>query len=288
MWVYFQRKGWREALVASLISGFVGGFGFATATLLKLVEMKGGWQTNYHSILEQSYGLINGIGLAAAMLFLARSAPVETEDAPAPAWTRIYAVIFVWLAISYLNLAKNPEVWIKAKAMPAVMAGLSAGAWFDLGYLAMTAAVLGLLLLHRRQRISIISEHPLGRGQLLYLVLLWWMVVGNFERALVSFAPQRLVTEGVIFFNAVVCTCLVLAIKPANLLSKPGFLERYSSASAALIAGAILFAATTCGDWAIVRALYGNQFAGQAALHIRFGPDATATKKKPAANQPHP
>jgi hypothetical protein len=30
------------------------------------------------------------------------------------------------------------------------------------------------------------------------------MVAGNFERALVTFAPQRLVTEGVIFFNATI------------------------------------------------------------------------------------
>jgi hypothetical protein len=41
-------------------------------------------------------------------------------------------------------------------------------------------------------------------------------------------------------------------------------------------------------DWAMVRAVWGNQFAGHAALHIRFGPNATATKEKPAANQPHP
>jgi hypothetical protein len=41
-------------------------------------------------------------------------------------------------------------------------------------------------------------------------------------------------------------------------------------------------------DWAIVRAIYGDQFAGHAGSHIRFGPNATATKEKPKAGQPHP
>ena len=35
------------------------------------------------------------------------------------------------------------------------------------------------------------------------------MVVFNFERALVRFSPHRLVTEGVITLNAIICTVLV-------------------------------------------------------------------------------
>jgi hypothetical protein len=43
-----------------------------------------------------------------------------------------------------------------------------------------------------------------------------------------------------------------------------------------------IVAAGTCAaivsivaDWAIVRAIYGDHFAGHAGLHIRFGPKAT-------------
>jgi hypothetical protein len=28
-------------------------------------------------------------------------------------------------------------------------------------------------------------------------------------------------------------------------------------------------------DWAVVRGIYGDRFAGHAGLHIRFGPNAT-------------
>ncbi|MGH9752871.1 MAG: hypothetical protein ACREA2_08800 [Blastocatellia bacterium] len=41
-------------------------------------------------------------------------------------------------------------------------------------------------------------------------------------------------------------------------------------------------------DWGIVRAIYGDTFAGFSGKHIRFGPDATATTEKPKEGQPHP
>ncbi|MGH9834103.1 MAG: hypothetical protein ACRD9Y_13870, partial [Blastocatellia bacterium] len=72
MLVYFQRRGLSQATWASLVTGFIGGFGFATATLFKLIAIKTGWNTNWHSVLEQTYGFINGIGVAIAMIFLAR------------------------------------------------------------------------------------------------------------------------------------------------------------------------------------------------------------------------
>ena len=59
------------ALLAGLVAGFIGGFGFATAQAIKLVGYYSGWVTNWHSVLEQTYGLINGIGIAVAMGMLA-------------------------------------------------------------------------------------------------------------------------------------------------------------------------------------------------------------------------
>jgi hypothetical protein len=51
-----------------------------------------------------------------------------------------------------------------------------------------------------------VPESAVGKTQLLYAVFLWMMVVANFERALPGFAPQRLITEGVIILNATICT----------------------------------------------------------------------------------
>lgn len=288
LWWYLQRRGWREVTISSLITGLIGGFGFATATMLKLVEVRSGWETNWHSILEQTYGLINGLGLGVAFLVLAQRVKPFTDERWR-GWTAIYPVAFVLLVITYVNLRKNPGQWVKAKAWPNELYGLAADVWFDLGYIALTAGLLALLLLHQRRRLPFVPESGLGCGQLLYLAFLWWMVIGNFERALPSFAPQRLVTEGVIHLNAVLCTVLIAAGAPSVVAGRAGWAASSTNLLRRVaVFGALAFILSTAGNWAIVRGLYGNEFAGHAGKHIRFGPEATAKKEKPSANQPHP
>jgi hypothetical protein len=288
MWIFFRRRGWNHVLVASLISGFVGGFGFATATLLKLIEVRSGLETNWHSVLEQTYGLINGLGVGLAVLFLARNAPRLTEP-QLSRWAQLSCVGFVLLVIPYVNLVKNPEVWVKAKTVPQQLYGLSAETWFNLAFLALGAAVLVLLWRHGRRRIALVPASPLGKAQLLFVAFLWCMVIGNLERALVGFAPQRLITEGVIHLNALLCTVLALAgtFKPEDHHLPPALRgpPRVRSLAAVGLAAAVF---SVAADWAIVRAVYGDQFAGHASLHIRFGPRATAHTSKPKPDQPHP
>jgi len=62
--IFFERKKWRLVTASSIIAGTIGGVGFALADLIKLLGIGTGWETNWHSILEQSYGFINGIASA--------------------------------------------------------------------------------------------------------------------------------------------------------------------------------------------------------------------------------
>ena len=66
------------------------------------------------------------------------------------------------------------------------------------------------MIRHLRRPVPIVPPTWVGKGQLLYLVFLWWMVVGNLDRALPGFAEHGLVTEGMIHLNACLCTLLVL------------------------------------------------------------------------------
>lgn len=306
LWVFFYRRGWREVLGASLITGFMGGFGFASATLIKLVAVRTGWETNWHSVLEQTYGFINGVGLGLAIVYLAVRVPAVSSaagaseessgshsppsglEALAARISTVYAVAFLLLGLTYLNLRKNPAAWVRGKAVPEILAGWSAEAWFAAGYVVLGIGLLGLLWAHRRFPLALVPSTALGRGQLLFVVLLWWMVLGNFERALVNFTPQRLVTEGVIHANAVVCT--VLALLWPSLTARGEVPVQPGRPALRRVAGwgVALFLVTVPADWAVVRALYGDQFAGHAGLHIRFGPEATATKDRPSPGQPHP
>jgi hypothetical protein len=131
------------------------------------------------------------------------------------------AIFFVLIALTYVNFRRNPLEWVKAEAVPAAILGISAENWFALAYLALALTVVALFRRHRRQPLEFIPPSTMGKAQLLYLVFLWWVVIGNFERSVVAFAPQRLITEGVIFLNALVST-LVLLIPIGALAAQHG------------------------------------------------------------------
>ena len=52
--------------------------------------------------------------------------------------------------------------------------------------------------------------------------------------------------------------------------------------------GLIVMVLSILLDWGVIRLVYGDRPAPHASLHIRFGPNATATKAKPSPGAPHP
>ncbi|TMQ28863.1 MAG: hypothetical protein E6K70_26470, partial [Planctomycetota bacterium] len=263
-----------------LVTGFFGGFGFAMATFLKLVEVKyvpmtlsylfgeSAWQTNWHSILEQTYGFLNGVGVGVAMACLARRVPPCSDEPRLRRWTEVAAVAFVLLLITFVNVIQNVPNWIRAAAIPARLYDLPSRLWFGTGYAVLALVVILLLFRHLRQRLALIPESRLGKAQLLYLVFLWWVVIGNLMRAIPPFQEQRLITEGVIHLVAVLCTLFALLW--------PGLL-RLPDMAAASITGRMILTITCLGliataatvafaSWG-TRAIHGGAFVGHAGYH---------------------
>jgi hypothetical protein len=297
--VYFLRNGLIPVAHAALVSGFFGGFGFATATFLKLVEIKyvplglsqlfgeGKWDTNWHSVLEQTYGFLNGIGIAVAMAYLARRLPRTSDEPRERVWTEHAAILFVLLVITYVNIVKNVPNWVEQKAIALELYGVSTLDWFNIAYAFLAAAVMLLLIKHHRQRLPIMPENHLGKGQFLYLVLLWWVVIGNLMRAIPPFAEQRLITEGVIHLNAVLCTVfLVLWPRPTNLPDLEDRRSGLGSLVAVTLIGLVAFGGTVALESYGTRAIHGDKFVGYAGYHVRFGPDAKTGK--PEKGKRHP
>ncbi|WP_145951970.1 hypothetical protein [Paludisphaera borealis] len=284
LFVYCLRTGLPEVARAGVVTGVVGGISFAGASMIKLVAVTSGFVTNWHSVLEQTTGFINGLGVALAMWHLARwSAPVDDRvtSSDARPWAKPLAVAFTLLAIPMVNLKKNAGDWVSAKAVPAEMYGFSAEAWLGLAFAIVAVGLFAVLYRHARRPIAVVPESRLGQGQGLYLLLLAIVVIGNFERILVRFADQRLITEGVIHVNAVICAVLLLLASPSRdqeAASPSPRLEarerpiRWGRLVAVCVAASLL---AIFADWAIVRGIYGDRFAGHASLHIRFGPRAT-------------
>ncbi|MBX3178696.1 MAG: hypothetical protein KF886_15160 [Candidatus Hydrogenedentes bacterium] len=297
--VWLLRNGYVPVLFGMLLTGILGGVGFAGGALIKLMLVRPGnphveidpaiiaqwehWQrANWHSVMEQTHGFLHGVALAIAMGLLARRTS-RNDGVPAEArWTAAFAAAFVLFGVTYLNMYKNVLEWVKNDLMPEAMPmplfgaiQLSAWGWFNLIFAAAAIAGIALLWRHQRAPIDLVPRSALGRGQMLYVAFLAAVCVMNFERALTGFTDQRLITEGMIFLNATLATVLIL------ILPRPGFQPpehgqiRYGDTLLRTAWGGLVAVLITAfGMTAIVRAMYGGNFAGHANQQFRFGDEA--------------
>lgn len=290
MFVFFRRNRLGPATYASLVCGLIGGLGFSGGQTIKLMWIATGWETNWHSVLEQTYGAINGLAAAVPMLFLSRRLPKVSEEPPETRrWTEWTAFLIAIPFVAYINLRKCVETWIESKAVPETLYGLPPITWFNLAYLAVAIALVWPLLRHTKRPLPFLPSSWLGRAQLMFFIFLWWIAIGNFERALVGFQDQRLVTEGVIYLNAAIATLLAaVCYRSASEDELPD--DEVSITSAARIwlwkGGAACLIALVC-MWGVKRTLFGDTFVKHGGQEIRFGPNATIYDK-PRPGQAHP
>jgi hypothetical protein len=219
---------------ASLATGFLGGIGFALGQAVKMTGISTGLQTNWHSVMEQTQGMLHGVALAIAMGLLLRRSPLMKDDFQVRRWTEAYSVVFVLWLLTYLNFRRSPGNWLPLiQSMPERMYGIAGAAqflpsrgfigWFEMAFLALGAALVWLLVIHLRHGLALVPATWLGKSQLLYFAFLWTTVFINFADVLPRFAPIRLVTEWFITINAAFCTALMAsATAPAVRRSPPG------------------------------------------------------------------
>ncbi|HET6323460.1 MAG TPA: hypothetical protein VFG04_02075 [Planctomycetaceae bacterium] len=249
---------------------------------------------NWHSFLEQSYGFMNGLAVVAAMAVLSRRLGRCDDSAPREYWTEVLAVVIVIPVLMWVNLEKNVVDWTSghppamptAMRMPLLGFSLSAWGWFNVVFGIAAMAFVMLLNIHTRRRLPLLEQSWLGRGQWLYLMLLWVFVIGNFGKALVHFTEARLLTEGWITLSAVLATMLLLlvprSVPPRTNPISPdyGRLIAISALGTVLCAALVPVVATLS-----TRAVYGDAPVMQpvnAAQYptTRFGPHA-AWKHRP-------
>jgi hypothetical protein len=309
----------------TLLSGAFGGLALTTAQFVKVFCYSPGnprltdnpaviqaWQhwgsANWHSLaLEQFAGFIYGLAIVVPIGLLASRLPARRDEPRVRPWTEIFAVVFIFNILTYVNIVKNLEDWTQphkimvngaegvfhsvAKVLQAPLfdsINMSPWSWFTLMWIAFTACTVLVLVRHRRQPVALIPSTWLGKGQLLYLMFLWLMVIANFTRALVAFSDGRIATEGTIMFNALVCTVLILgyARQPDE---TPAFKEAdfgLFTRKAAALTVALLIATTTLYTLGI-RRLYGNQQTGWGGHNLRLGPDADWRLKPLLKTKPH-
>lgn len=289
---------------ALVVAGTIGGLGFSGCVLLKLIMVAPGnpalvadpatleswshWQAaNWHSFLEQTYGFTNGLGIALALGTLAGRLPTADDSGPRRRWTELVSLLFVIPWLLHANLVDNVADWTALRdgqralpeSMRAPLVGsivLSARGWFDLFFSVAAAGFAFLAWIQLRRPVAIVPRAWLGRGQLLLMLLLWPMALGNVAKALPGFTEQRLLTEGTILVAAVALTLVALLVpsspEPPPAGASAPALERFLRRAALWLAITALLAPLL--EAAIVRGVYGSAHAGHSGANLRFGPDA--------------
>ncbi len=286
------------------------------------------WQAqNSHSFLEQTYGFANGTAVAVVLAFLASRIKMhndvnESESEKAKGrWTRAFSALAILLGLTYFNVFKNVRVWSEQLKpanwfqtithadgstetvsalwdvpligrLPGVdFLHMTPSWWFNITWALLTVACIIIVRRHYQSPLAIIPKSNLAKGQLIYLILMWIMVVANFERALTGWHSSRLITEWVIFVNAIISTVLILILPKdeekvyikEETKYNPFYKRLWLIAIGAIIVSSLFFLGTN-------RMIY--QYPGYEKLnhkwhHTRFGPRASWKSRPNLKNADH-
>jgi hypothetical protein len=217
----------RAALKVTLCGFLTGGIGFAVGDFFNMLG-RAQWGPigslsalqglDYWKWMEQLFGLIMGIGVGLAFLrFLRRNLIPPAEDKSSGGLNTV-GLVFLLLVMMWSNLYKNVRNWAKGDHIPEHLFGIPIHWWFLLVGFLLSAIVLIAIIRHRRHELLLAPSSAFGRGQLLFLIILWVAVLGAFVQAFPSMARK-----GVFFVHATfwitggICSLIVLSLS-----GKPG------------------------------------------------------------------
>jgi hypothetical protein len=299
--ILWARRGGLKPVAAVMSVGFIlGGLSFASVQMLRYILRYPGhpWRfdglapeallhyqsANWHSVMEQMHGFGHGLAIAVALAMLWRRLPVSTTRKRDRKWTAAISMGLVLFGIGYLNLHKLVETWLENGSVPETLKAPFLGFiemaplhWFQLVWWTATVTGAILMLLHLRRPLDIVPMTWLGKGQLIYALFLWMVVIGNLMRAIPGFTDGRMVTEWVIFMNASLATLLIVAL-PRRALSSDSCKTRpeWPSLGGIWIRGLCATTLLMCAYAYLTLTMYQEHIDGKPwANHRRFGPDAT-------------
>ena len=146
------------------------------------------------------------------------------------------------------------------------------------------------MIVHQKRRLEIVPPSWTGKGQLIYVLFVWLMVIGNLQRAIPGFTNNRMVTEWVLFMDACVATVLIGVLPgPARDAKVWETVLKWPSLATTWIKGIALGSVLMCVFGFVTLKLYQPVIEGKPwANHRRFGADATWRIKPILKHGKHP
>ena len=181
------------------------------------VGLIGRWQAlqglDYWKWMEQLFGLVMGAGVGFVFLRWMRAKlapPAEDEDSRN---LNTVGLLFLLLVMMWSNLHKNVRTWAKGDHIGEQFFGIPTGWWFLLVALLLSAMILVAIIRHRRQHLPLAPSTSFGRGQLLFLIILWVAIVGAFTQALPGMARKgTFFVHTTFWITGGICSVIVVAL----------------------------------------------------------------------------
>ncbi len=241
--IYLMRQDDRAALKLALYGFLIGGIGFALGDFVNMLgRAQWGPIRHYQALqgldywkwMEQLFGLVMGLGIGLAFLCYVR--PKLASATPAPASSdasrgggededggkprpyakgegklNIVALLFLLLVMMWSNLFKNVRNWAKGNHIPEHFFGVRTEWWFLLVGLMLSAIVLVAIIRYHRQKLPLAPSSAFGRGQLLFLIILWVAIAAAFMQAFPGMTSKGVFFVHVTFWiTGAICSLVVL------------------------------------------------------------------------------
>jgi hypothetical protein len=162
--------------------------------------------------MEQSFGLIMGLGVGWAFLGVLRRNLVPPEEDKSDGNLNTLGLIFLLIIMMWNNLHKNVLNWAKGNNIPEFFFGIKTHWCFLIVGLLISAMILLAIIRHRRQKLPLAPSSAFGKGQLLFLVILWIAVIGAFIQAFPNMARKGVFFVHVTFWvTAGISSLIVLS-----------------------------------------------------------------------------
>jgi len=222
----------RTAVVLAAWGFLFGGLGFALGDFVQMLG-RAQWGPigrypalqglDYWKWMEQLFGLIMGLGVAAVFLRSVRSKLAPQVQNEANGQLNLLAWLFVLVVMMWSNLHKNVRTWARNENIPEQLMGIDAGYWFLAVGVMLTAVVIAAILRGHKGHLPLAPPTRRGRAQLLFLLILWIAVVAAFLQAL-----PRMASPGILFVHMTFwitaalssLALLILPIQPAHIASQ--------------------------------------------------------------------
>jgi hypothetical protein len=217
---YLIRKQNRAALQITIFGFMAGGIGFAVGDFFNMLgraqwgligRLESLQGLDYWKWMEQLFGLIMGIGVGLAFLRRIRPKLAPPDEDKSSGDLNTVGLLFLLLVMMWANLHKNVLNWAKGRHIPEHLFGIPAQWWFLLVGLILSAMILVAVARRRRGDLPLTPSDQFGRGQLLFLVILWIAVAGAFTQAFPAMAGKGVFFVHVTFWiTGGICSLIVL------------------------------------------------------------------------------